>query len=263
MIMKQKGIRGMIDRLNEPNNFISGIYNYCDSWCERCSLTDRCLNFSSRDEYDFNKEDDEGTLDNTLDSVFEMFSDISTFLKEEAKKRGIDLDEEVDMSEYENAKEKANSHPLTKMAYKYFQFVNDWLKSREEIITKQVDEFIKSAELGLDEETIQNNVKEFQDAIEVIQWYFTLIRVKIIRALHTKFDKTHVDDEFQYEQVNTSAKIALVGCERSLTAWKTLYDYLKEDEDKILTILAYLDMLLKEIKEEFPDVAEFKRPYFD
>lgn len=261
--MKKKGIRGMIDKLNESNNFISGIYNYCDSWCERCSFTDRCLNYASRDEFGFEEKNDERTLENTLDTVFEMFSDLSTFIKEEAEKKGIDLSEEVDMSEYENAKGKANSHPLTKMAYKYFQFVNDWLKSRREIITKQAEEFIKFAELGLDEETIQNNVKEFQDAIEVIQWYFTLIRVKIIRALHSKFDKTYVDEEFTFEQVNTSAKIALVGCERSLVAWKTLYDYLKEDEDKILTILAYLDKLIKAIKEEFPDVAEFKRPYFD
>lgn len=261
--MKKKGIRGMIEKLNEPNNFISGIYNYCDGWCERCSYTDRCLNYSSLDEYGFTNEDDEGTLDNTLDSVFEMFSDISSFLKEEAEKSGIDLNEEVDMSDYENAKEKANSHPLTKKTYKYFQLVNDWFKSRKEIVRHQTDQFIKFAELGFDEEKIQSNVNEFQDAIEVIQWYYTLIRVKIIRALHTKFDKSYVDEEFTFEQVNTSAKIALVGCEKSLVAWKTLYEYLKEDEDKILTILAYLDKLIKSIKEEFPDVAEYKRPYFD
>jgi len=23
--------------------FISGIYNYCDRWCERCNFTSRCL----------------------------------------------------------------------------------------------------------------------------------------------------------------------------------------------------------------------------
>ncbi|MDY6953748.1 MAG: hypothetical protein SWE60_19750 [Thermodesulfobacteriota bacterium] len=26
--------------------FISGIHNYCDRWCERCPLTSRCMNFS-------------------------------------------------------------------------------------------------------------------------------------------------------------------------------------------------------------------------
>ncbi len=31
-----------------PNteNFIPGIYNYCDRWCERCPFTDRCMNYA-------------------------------------------------------------------------------------------------------------------------------------------------------------------------------------------------------------------------
>jgi hypothetical protein len=31
----------------EPDldQFISGIYNYCDRWCERCSMTARCYVF--------------------------------------------------------------------------------------------------------------------------------------------------------------------------------------------------------------------------
>ncbi len=33
---------------NYPNfeNFIPGIYNYCDRWCERCPFTDRCMNYA-------------------------------------------------------------------------------------------------------------------------------------------------------------------------------------------------------------------------
>ena len=26
--------------------FISGIYNYCDRWCERCALSHRCLSYA-------------------------------------------------------------------------------------------------------------------------------------------------------------------------------------------------------------------------
>src|SRR5262252_2232540 len=28
-------------------NFISGIYNYCDRWCERCGFTSRCLLYAT------------------------------------------------------------------------------------------------------------------------------------------------------------------------------------------------------------------------
>ncbi|MDY6990017.1 MAG: hypothetical protein SWQ30_18400 [Thermodesulfobacteriota bacterium] len=33
-------------KLAEDNRFISGIYNYCDRWCERCACTSRCMNVS-------------------------------------------------------------------------------------------------------------------------------------------------------------------------------------------------------------------------
>jgi len=29
----------------DEERFISGIYNYCDYWCERCAFTKRCRNF--------------------------------------------------------------------------------------------------------------------------------------------------------------------------------------------------------------------------
>jgi len=32
--------------------FISGVYNYCDRWCERCPLTSRCLTYTMEREED-------------------------------------------------------------------------------------------------------------------------------------------------------------------------------------------------------------------
>jgi len=37
-------------KLAKNDQFISGIYNYCDRWCERCSFTSRCMNFAMADE---------------------------------------------------------------------------------------------------------------------------------------------------------------------------------------------------------------------
>ena len=33
--------------LAENGNLISGIYNYCDRWCERCPFTSRCLVYAT------------------------------------------------------------------------------------------------------------------------------------------------------------------------------------------------------------------------
>jgi len=35
-----------IDKLAGNPDFISGIYNYCDRWCERCVMTARCVVFA-------------------------------------------------------------------------------------------------------------------------------------------------------------------------------------------------------------------------
>src|SRR5262249_53794163 len=34
----------LVELAGDPR-FISGIYNYCDSWCERCNFTSRCLTY--------------------------------------------------------------------------------------------------------------------------------------------------------------------------------------------------------------------------
>jgi len=39
-----------IKKLAQNTQFISGIYNYCNRWCERCPFTSRCLNFAPGDE---------------------------------------------------------------------------------------------------------------------------------------------------------------------------------------------------------------------
>src|ERR1051326_3133296 len=39
----------LTDLANNPD-LISGIYNYCDRWCERCPLTSRCLVYATEQE---------------------------------------------------------------------------------------------------------------------------------------------------------------------------------------------------------------------
>ena len=40
--MDKDWIKGMA----KNPDFIPGIYNYCDRWCERCAFTARCMNFA-------------------------------------------------------------------------------------------------------------------------------------------------------------------------------------------------------------------------
>jgi hypothetical protein len=38
--------RDEMDSFLASDKYITGIYNYCDRWCERCPQTLRCLNHS-------------------------------------------------------------------------------------------------------------------------------------------------------------------------------------------------------------------------
>ncbi len=42
-------LRTLTELANNPD-LISGIYNYCDRWCERCPLTSRCLVYATEQE---------------------------------------------------------------------------------------------------------------------------------------------------------------------------------------------------------------------
>src|SRR5688572_13257745 len=42
--------RQTLTQLASNPDLISGIYNYCDRWCERCPFTSRCLVFATEAE---------------------------------------------------------------------------------------------------------------------------------------------------------------------------------------------------------------------
>ncbi len=80
-----------IFRLAGDLRFISGIYNYCDRWCERCPFTSRCLTYAI-DEKDI---DDPASRDinneNFWKNLEEIFNQTSEMIIEIAKEKGIDL----------------------------------------------------------------------------------------------------------------------------------------------------------------------------
>ena len=39
-----------IVKIAQNSQYIEGIYNYCDRWCERCPMTSRCLNYAITEE---------------------------------------------------------------------------------------------------------------------------------------------------------------------------------------------------------------------
>jgi hypothetical protein len=71
------------------------------------------------------------------------------------------------------------------------------------------------------------------------------------------------DDGDALKDSDGSAKVSLIGIDRSLASWGILLQHFPEEENTILDMLAHLEKLRKSVEKEFPDARSFKRPGFD
>jgi hypothetical protein len=101
------------------------------------------------------------------------------------------------------------------------------------------------------------------DSIEVIRWYQHQIHVKLKRALHSAQDEQfEILNEFPKDS-DGSTKVALIGMDRSISAWGKLLKYFPDQKKSIMNIISHLERLRKRAEKEFPDARAFVRPGFD
>ena len=246
--------------------YISGIYNYCDRWCERCPLTARCLNYSCTEEeesdspenHDLNNKAFWDKLSNVFETTLEM-------LKDMAKEQNIDFDSvdtEADERREKQKRQEAESHPLAKASMSYANTVAGWLKSQGEVFERKGHDLIRELELDLPNNDPNAQAADITDCVEVVKWYQFQIHVKLMRALTNEDIPGLVEEGFPSD-ADGSAKVALMGLDRSIAAYSRLREHFPEQEDNILNILITLDRIRRGTEEEFPKARAFVRPGFD
>ena len=255
-----------LKKLAEDPRFIQSIYNYCDRWCERCPFTARCLNFAlDEEEFDHLETQD---LDNEafwkkLSDTFQMTLEL---LEEAAEEQGIDLDsidtEEVEEEDRLND-ELARDHECSRMAKLYSEMVDDWLDSARELFSSEEEE-LSAVETF---EALDNSPAEKDDdllePVEVVGWYQHLIYVKLMRAIRGELlEEPEILDEYPKDS-DGSAKVALIGIDRSIAAWGEIRNLFPHRSDQIMDILLHLEQLRRKVEKTFPDARAFIRPGFD
>ena len=121
-------------------------------------------------------------------------------------------------------------------------------------------------EVALGIGTPEADAASIRDAFEVIHWYQDQIWVKLMRALDMDdIEREELDEEMREfpSDSDGSAKVALIGIDRSIGAWGTLLSHSAEAEESIVEILVHLARLREEIEQQFPDARRFVRPGFD
>jgi hypothetical protein len=101
------------------------------------------------------------------------------------------------------------------------------------------------------------------ELVEIIFWYHHFIYVKLMRSVRGALgDVPETDEEFPKDS-DGSAKVALIGINRSMAAWRGLYDYFASHQNQILEIIVHLDRLRNRVEKIFPQARNFIRPGFD
>jgi hypothetical protein len=250
---------------------IPGIYNYCDRWCERCTFTSRCAVF----ENELDAPEGSNDMDNQAfwDRLAENFSKARDILKQAAEHYNIDLKaiaqeaNDIDLKQ-KIIRQESRDHPIGQLSFQYSKLSMDWLKRQPGMLDK-LEEMKSDLTIGV--ETIEEGkakIALIKDSLAIIKWYETFIHVKLMRALTGKANATddtfgELEDSAYGSDSDGSAKIALIGIERSMSAWVKLFELLPQYEDEFLTILGLLDKLKKLAIEEFPKAMSFRRPGFD
>jgi hypothetical protein len=156
------------------NNYIRGIYNYCDRWCEKCAFTSRCCSFA------FEKKLTEATNEKNMDKdtlwrlVKNFYSEI---VPTEGRIELADLINFESLPEFnintefleDSGRNEEEENVLFKAAQSYAYETYKWIETYADEVNW----------LDLDDTKKENLV----DAIEVVQRYAFFISAKLLRAL--------------------------------------------------------------------------------
>ncbi len=254
MESKKERYRRTLDELVESGRFIPGIYNYCDRWCERCTMTRKCLTFAHEQEmqkvHEGNSDEENENFWEQIKLSWEVTMDM---ISEHAEEMGIDLNNLPDVK-----RSKHVERPVEKLAKKYSTDILKWLGAQDKLLKE------KAAQSLVTGKEADTKIR-MMDAWEVVQWYSVFISAKVHRA-HFEIDERVNDPEDEYNEFSDnlgSAKIAVIAIDRSMNALSLFYSEMKEEEDNILKFLVQLSSIKKEMLATFPGAMAFKRPGFD
>ena len=256
--------------MSQQPDFIPGIYNYCDTWCERCLLTARCHSFQMQQEekVDTNLSPTKKgeVLVQQLTEALNMTKQYIDKLRVQGTIPNVDEPTEAEKQVLEeqaiSRRQQAKNHHIAQLSHTYLHTSGEWLRNEANLLDVAGEQQVRLLEMGIcqyDEALVTLNA--LKNAWEMIKWYRTLIPVKTMSALRVLWDATtdpHLNDYYLGK-----AKLVLICIDRSLGAWQTMLDNYPEKTDETLDGLVLLSRMRHEMETLFPNAREFKRPGLD
>ena len=245
------------------DGFIVGVYNYCDSWCDRCAFTSRCRVFADQREM-------EATLDPNLEPVAlapslpERLGGVPSSLPE--RLGGVPSKHPMDvppapppwLKELLDEMDEASRSPLPddECVRRELRVVpeRDAIDDRAEAYSRRARAWLNTREFDLSSEA--------GDPRDVIAWFHLMIHVKAMRALHGLAEDDPAERDWPPDH-DGSAKVALLGIDRSHTAWLDLIEVGAISAAEVAPFTGDLEWLRAALERTFPKARAFVRPAFD
>ncbi len=243
MQSKNQPLNKSLLELALKKQFIHGICNFSDRWCDRCTKTQRCMSFAYRQQI---KGIDIDLANNDLKNE-RFWKAINEVLNNDSGS----LIKEININPTELSVEET--------AVKYKTAIENWL-------TENSATFEEKAKLTVLKYG-ENEQITFAEIIEIIKRYSSLIHNKIERSLkdleERKVNPDLEDKLNPYRDNVGSAKVAVLVTDRSVAAFLLILQEMKNNHEEIKDFIKELLQIKNQIEQIFPGVMQFIRPGFD
>jgi hypothetical protein len=243
--------------------YIPGIYNYCDSWCERCRFTDRCLNFSmgeERRERRLAQGEDPDNWDAVIEDVGDSFAEALAMLHEMAEEQGIDLDDLPPAPPEPDT----DDHPLQVLAWDLRHRAMPFLERLEQAVEAEHAALESRADGPPEEDEIA--LARLENSCEIIRWYHTLLPPKVHRALQGQACGEMEEGpgwEFRFDDARGTAKLIHECCEKLMGALAHVRTAVPSLDEEAQVLLHMANSLREGIVVAVPHCLQYHRPGMD
>ena len=218
------------------DGFIVGVFNYCDRWCERCPLTDRCRLFADETEIDFEEGNGPLTEPRVVRERRRLFAEVSELHEKAEKLRQVAPPALSERAGYLPA----GLEPSTG--------VDPWLLAHTTEVRKKIHQLEISANPSV------------RLAMETIQHFALYVPMKMVRTL-AQVARGGPGD--QQSDANGSGKAALLGLDRMEAAWRSLIETHHVSATVAAPFLGEIARMQRNVNRAVPNARAFVRPGFD
>lgn len=223
------------------DGFILGIYNYCDRWCETCAFTSRCGAFADHAEMEAERDPNLKPIADAPPLPQDIPPPPPKWMQELIEEMNKIASEPMSDDEYAKLRPRiAPEHEsIETRAHAYADSVRTWLEARD-----------------------CGSRYQPTDPRAVIGWFQYSIPAKIHRALHGLAADDPAERDWPADH-DGSAKVALLGIERSHAAWLELVHRGLASPSDVEPFITDLIWLSDELERVFPQARAFVRAGFD